>query len=1455
MKRTLRILLRSIVVLLTVIVLLWVALQLPPVQTAVARWLTDDIAEATGYDFSIGGVDIRFPTEVVLRDITVLDLAKDTLFSSEEIGIGGLGEGILKGQLSARKVALRSPVFQLNIAEGDSTNNLDPLITYFSGSDTSGSGSPMVEVDAVEIRHGRFSFIDSNKSLNRDRVDFDHIQLDGLELSARNFFLQGDTITTELRHLSFVDQSGFQLNQLRGQLSLKNDTIRIDQMELRTPASDLNGFFQLSSNGWSDYQEFTRRVKMDAHFATGSVLDFNDLAYFATDLQGLNRRIQLEGNVRGRVSNLKGRDLFIGIDEQTWFKGSIDLSGLPDIEQTFIDLTIDELQGVKSELDRLPLPPFDQSKTLKTPANFAQLGRIRFEGKFTGFLNDFVAYGTLTTAIGKVRSDIKLKESGKTYSYDGSLETIAFDLGAFYLAPELGTVSSSVEITGSGLSRKSLDATIDGRIRSLTIQDYTYTDITTSGAFRENYFSGDLIINDENAQLVFDGLIDFRQELPLLDFETSITHLDPIALNLVQLRDYTSISGDFRMKAEGLDLDRINGSVTGKNILFCTLRSEYPVNAINLQMSQTSGRKTFTLDSDIASGRLEGKFDFKGLESGMRQIVSDIVPQIDAPEITNRGREDFYLQLDIHTFELVSQVFLPEMELSEGSRFQLLMDDEEGDFEALFTSDHIAWENFQLDTVIVDISHPDSSLYVTLLSDRLKIGEEGGFNSVSLDMRNEADTVFSNIAWGNETDLLRGDIGARSVVLANDEIENELNRTTIWFNDNPWQLQDTSTVYIKGKELQIDQFHLSHGSSFVKANGAISEDENAAFNLDVEGLNLAMLNQALAATGIRQEGIVTGMIEVKDFYDTPLVTSDIAILGYGVNGYSVGDVCAESVWIDEERKLRLAGEIERDLRKHALFSGHYYPDRKRSPLDLTCELDALPLAFVNAFISEGISEIDGTASGKIDITGQIDAPQLKGKARFADASLKVDYLNTRYYFEEEVEIYPDAFWLDFPVTDEDGNSAFAAGTILHEDFSNWNFDVYLDMEERPFLCLNTSEDLNSLYYGKAYVTGWVTVFGTEDNLEIDINARSERNTELVLPLGGAEEVTFEDFITFVDYSNPEPEVEEVDLSGISLNFELDITPEAKFRIVFDELVGDEITGRGRGHITMGINNLSTFNMYGDVELTEGNYLFTLKNLINKAFEVVPGGRISWYGDPLAADIDIEAIYKVNTSVRELMPDESDQYRQRIPVNLIMNLDGKLMSPAIQFDIDLPTADDITQARVESVINNDQEMNRQAFALLVLRRFISPPDIAKSNSSLGLAENSTELLSSQLSNWLSQISDDFDIGVNYSPGDQLTNEELAVALSTQLFNDRLLISGNFGVSHAQNASTGENPNSLIGDLRVEYLVTPEGKIRLIVYNESNQFDLANTQQSNYTQGVGVVFQEEFDSLNELFRLNQ
>ena len=194
----------------------------------------------------------------------------------------------------------------------------------------------------------------------------------------------------------------------------------------------------------------------------------------------------------------------------------------------------------------------------------------------------------------------------------------------------------------------------------------------------------------------------------------------------------------------------------------------------------------------------------------------------------------------------------------------------------------------------------------------------------------------------------------------------------------------------------------------------------------------------------------------------------------------------------------------------------------------------------------------------------------------------------------------------------------------------------------------------------------------------------------------------------------------------------------------------------------------------------------------------------------------------------------------------------MLNPDINFDIYLPSADEATRSKVRSVLyvsdkeENIQELNKQVFSLLVLNTFLPPPGSNASYNHAGVGSTtSSELLSNQLSNWLSKISNDFDIGVNYRPGDELSNQELELALSTQLFNDRLILDGNFGLSDRQNVSNqAQNTNNLIGDLSLEYKITKDGKLRVKAFNKSNQFSLTDIN-SSYTQGVGWSYKEEYE----------
>ena len=377
---------------------------------------------------------------------------------------------------------------------------------------------------------------------------------------------------------------------------------------------------------------------------------------------------------------------------------------------------------------------------------------------------------------------------------------------------------------------------------------------------------------------------------------------------------------------------------------------------------------------------------------------------------------------------------------------------------------------------------------------------------------------------------------------------------------------------------------------------------------------------------------------------------------------------------------------------------------------------------------------------------------------------------------------------------------------------------------------------------------------------MDINARTDKNSVFYIPLYGAEEIYEHDFIQWAAYSPDNKNDEngngpgyQIKMQGLRMNFNLEVTPDAEVQLIFDPKVGDKIRGRGSGNLRLFINTLGKFEIFGDIVIDRGDYLFTLKNLINKYFEVEKGGIISWNGDPLDANINLRAVYSLKASVYPIAPEPMETLRKRIPVEVLFQMTGKLMNPTIIPDIQLPTADQETRNIVKNRISTDEEMMKQFLSLLVINNFYSEvnPGGLGGTAQRGSGIATSELFTNQLSNWLSQISKDFDIGLNYRPGDELTTDQLELAFSTQLLNDRVRINTNLGVGGTQTtAAPVSNPNNIVGDFDIDFQITESGKLHIKAFNRANDNLLIRT--SPYTQGVGFTYREDFNGFGELLR---
>ncbi|NLJ44115.1 MAG: hypothetical protein GX431_10685 [Bacteroidales bacterium] len=482
--------------------------------------------------------------------------------------------------------------------------------------------------------------------------------------------------------------------------------------------------------------------------------------------------------------------------------------------------------------------------------------------------------------------------------------------------------------------------------------------------------------------------------------------------------------------------------------------------------------------------------------------------------------------------------------------------------------------------------------------------------------------------------------------------------------------------------------------------------------------------------------------------------------------------------------------------------------------------------------------------------------------------MKINYLQTKFKLNDTIRF--DKTGIKFrnsKVTDEKGNSATISGSIFHKNFRDYTVDLTINMDKNDCLVLNTTQKDNGMFYGTVYASGVTTIRSGTNSLAFDISARTGKGTRFFIPLNSGMSVSDYSFVTFVSHDTASLKESDKNArlparsegSSLELNFDLDVTPEAEVQLLIDPKAGDVIRGRGEGKLNLSLNKQGEFKIFGDYVIDEGDYLFTLQNLFNKRFDVESGGTVSFNGNVENAGIDLTARYKnLRTSLYPILYPilQDEKYKTRIPVEPQLILSGKLFNPVVGFNIYLPNADEETRTYLRNAITTQEELSKQFLYLLVMNSFYSDPSQSSYSSSMAssvggtsaMAVTTTEMLSNQLSNWLSQISNDFDVGFNYRPGNKdINTQELQVALSTQLLNDRVTINGSFDV-RGQNNTDG---TPLSGDFDIEYKITE--KIRFKAFNRYN--NPYTGRGAPYTQGLGIFFKQDFNRLSDIFRRKQ
>ncbi|NSW93393.1 MAG: translocation/assembly module TamB, partial [Bacteroidales bacterium] len=871
--------------------------------------------------------------------------------------------------------------------------------------------------------------------------------------------------------------------------------------------------------------------------------------------------------------------------------------------------------------------------------------------------------------------------------------------------------------------------------------------------------------------------------------------------------------------------------------------------------------------TDYVDADLQGYYSFSGLKTAVKSAMAVLIPSaFDKPEDGLLHRvNNFSFTINFKNTDKLNTFFRTGISMAENSTV-----------EGMVSSDTlllVRWDaknlnikNFSFDNFALNASYTGNKFTGLIKSDRLGLIGQTELRNLKTSVDLEPDNFLFSVLWDNQSKPLnKGRFEARGFVSNYDNIKSNpyviisIDSSDVYSNDRKWIINNCS-IKADTSSIDINKLIIKNLNNYYLVNGRISKNPADSLNIEFNGIDLSSLNsigsrknsKTDASIPLNLRGILSGNIILTNIFRNLMFESQLNVSGFSLLGSEYGELNASSVWNSSKKVAEITAWNNLKGSKMIDVKGIYNPEVRKINLDIIT--NKLPVDALNPLLSSFASEITGLASGRLNLSGELKNLVLKGSVFAESAALKINYLQTRYRLNDSIRFDRNSIiFRNIRITDERGNFATLSGSVNHNYFKDYRPDLTIGMKET--LVLNTKPKDNETFYGTAVASGVTTIRGRPGILSFDISARTERNTRFYIPLNTSMTASDYSFIKFItsDTVSEQAKVKtpiitaEQEASDIELNFDLEVTPDAEVQLIIDSKAGDVMKAHGSGNLNLRLNPKGVFEISGNYIIEDGDYLFTLGNILNKSFSVENGGRISFNGNIENAEIDIKAIYRLKASLYELIQDA--QFSERIPVECQLNLTGNLFNPIVGFNIFLPNADEETRTIVRNAITSEEELSRQFLYLLVMNSFYSEPSYrsspAANTGTSAMAVTTTEMLSNQLSNWLSQISNDFDLDFVYRPGYRDVNsQELEVALSTQILNDRVMINGNFDVRGASN-SYG---NPITGDFDIEYKLTE--KIRFRVFNRFN--NPYTGKGVPYTQGLGIFFKQDFDKLSDLFR---
>ncbi len=1448
---------------------LFILLYIPVVQSFIGKQVAQAIATKLGTKVEIGRVDVGLFNRVIINNALIYDQSHKKMLEVSRLSVKIDLSPLAKGRISISSAQL----FGMKADLYKKSKNTSPNFQFVLDSLKSKDGAPQTPLDlninSLILRHGQIVYNQLDAPRKKRQFTPKHLFVSGLSSHIVIHKLTNDSLSLHVKRLSFEEQSGLHVANVKFKLQgstkrtvVKDFNLFMDESRVLLPEVEVN-YPELHG------QKFLQTLHGKIEFAP-SVVTPCDFAAFSSVLRQLKTPIYISGKVKGNTRLLNIRNLFMqSYDDGFLIKADGYLKNLMDNLSWYVSL---HRFSVRREIMHTFIHGIGKGNT-DLSQWLLRLGDISYQGKIMSGWHRFLVDGVLNTDAGNIHMKLDKKQN----DIIADIKTRGIDLQRILANSQFGDFAADISVKGKMQAGHDVwDSDylkIRGNVAQLAYKGYTYKNIDIDGLYQKKAFSGKLSIDDPNGRLTVDGSFDFSSHIPSADFIADVHHLNPSGLRLSN--QWPSATFDFQLKANmrGKLLNQIQGTMVLQDFTMQSPKGRFQLQQLQLQAGRSKVEDFLSLDADFGYVDIKGKYNYSDLLRSVSGIIRDRLPTLSAlPRAMFAKSNKYVVHASVSQTDWLKHLMGVDFQIHAPVVIKGDVDDANSSVTLDCVMPTFEYQGSRYQDFRLAINTKNDTLEASAAIKKMtKNGKTFDLNLFSSIVNNK---ISSHLAFDNNQNKqhLSGNLSAVTQFFEDEKGRSAAHMifypSKIHINDTIWDVEPSDIVYNKDG-LIIDHFSIGNRQQHVIIAGRATKSPHDTVHIDLKEVDVDYISRILNIKGVDFGGKVSGEIAASSIFGYASAMADISVNDFTFSHGRMGRLAAYAEWNKHNGRIDINAIADEGPLSKVFING--YLDLSPGYLNLLCDAHNSRVEFLETYLSGVLTDVEARTTGKVRVFGPLNDVNLSGDA-FVSGGVKLQSTNVNYMLRNaRVLLEPDLISIkEGNFVDMGGNEGIIDGKIYHHGLKNWRYDIGITADN--ILAYDVKDFGENTFCGTIYASGDCRIKGGDGETTIDIDVTPEAKSVLKYNVSSPDAIKNQSFITWHDRSK-RLSFEEIGQKGIAetqeykqkngrvtsmpsnlfLNFLINTTPDLTLRLIMNEESGDYIDLNGNGVLRASYFNKGAFNIFGNYVVDHGIYKMTIQNVIRKDFQFLEGGSISFGGDPYLAAINLKAKYPVNgVSLSSLNIGRSFS-SNNIRVNCLMNITGTARQPQVDFDLEMPTVSNDVQQMIRSYINSEEELNQQVIYLLTIGRFYaqetnnSAQSTSQTQTSLAMQSLLSGTLSQQLNNILSSVvnTDNWNFGTNISTGDEgWNNAEYEGILSGRLFNNRLLINGQFGYRDNANATT-----SFIGDFDIRYLLFPSGNVAIKVYNQTN--DRYFTRSSLNTQGLGIIMKKDFNKFKEIF----